>query len=300
MNHLRLPFVLVLALSTACGGTDGADDEPTVVAVDRFSQEAGNKNVRDGTQGLPGPNEPIDFDQPMFWTEGLGPAGEPISYYEFDIQRSIPSSMYVFTRDGVPLEGQGSIIDLIPGDDGYTDFWRIVEVSAPADYEVDSIRSLAALEQAGFPTNETNRVLNAPVVPKGSTARMRVGGGSAELQSAWYRDQIAYHFTFEEAPIELTEFDTVPVAYVFVAFNINPDQPGGGSDSGFLTEVDSGRTHNVLEFLPGDPGYSPLWMVQVYDNAEFDNVTDEPSARAATRFPGGTDLVNCPLRSAAP
>ena len=86
----------------------------------------------------------------------------------------------------------------------------------------------------------------------------------------------------------------VPTSPIFVTFNINPDEPGGGPPSGFMTEMDGVQTHNVLATLPGDTGYSPLWEVIPYDNTSFASVSDLPSAMAASNF-GTAALVNCPV-----
>ncbi|MBD3289750.1 DNRLRE domain-containing protein, partial [candidate division KSB1 bacterium] len=95
--------------------------------IDRFSEDAGNLFVRDDTNGLPGPNEPIDFDMAPFITKGLGPNGEFISYYNFDVQPTVPAPIYVLFREGedAPVAGQMNIIDVVPGDEGYNDFWHV-------------------------------------------------------------------------------------------------------------------------------------------------------------------------------
>ena len=53
------------------------------VAVDRFSEDAGTLFVRDGSNGLPAANVPIDFDQGPFITQGLSPMGDIVRYYNF-------------------------------------------------------------------------------------------------------------------------------------------------------------------------------------------------------------------------
>ena len=56
-------------------------------------------------------------------------------------------------------------------------------------------------------------------------------------------------------------------------------------------------SRNVIDTLPSDPGYSPLWDVDVYDNASFDSVHDLASAQAAPVLGIGVALVNlnCPV-----
>ena len=110
----------------------------------------------------------------------------------------------------------------------------------------------------------------------------------------WYRDQVVNYFSFEEAPLTLTG-GAVPVSPIYVTFNVNPDQPSGGPPSGFRTEDGSAQTHNVLGTVPGNPSYSPLWSVNVYDNADFADVGDLASAQAAHILASGVATVNCPV-----
>jgi hypothetical protein len=53
---------------------------------------------------------------------------------------------------------------------------------------------------------------------------------------------------------------------------------------------------NVAASLPGDADYSPLWSVTIYDNADFDSVSDLSSALDAAPV-GPGPLVNCPIVS---
>src|SRR5690606_32247092 len=102
------------------------------------------------------------------------------------------------------------------------------------------------------------------------------------------------YFTFEEAGLS---GESVPLSPIYVTFNVNPDEDGGGPASGFVTEPDSGQTHNVVATLPDDEGYSPLWFVNVYDNAAFDDVSDLQSAMDADQLAQGVASVNCPIVS---
>lgn len=191
-----------------------------------------------------------------------------------------------------PLPGQLNIIDVVPGDPGYSDFWRVHKVTVPAGYLPNTVTSLAEITARGFTVEPTTTLVNCPVVPEGSKASLRVGGGSAGLVKGWYKDQVVTYFSFEEAPLMGT---TVPSSPIYVTFNVNPDQPGGGPASGFVTEPGGDQTHNVVATLPGDVGYSPLWLVNVYDNAAFSTVKDLPTAMAAPSKAEGVAKVNCPI-----
>jgi len=268
-------------------------------AIDRFSPNAGTLMVRDASNGLPGPNEPIDFDQGPFITRGLGPNGEHVAYYNFDVMSTTPAPIYVLFRSGEmnPVDGQLNIVDVIPGDEGYSDFWQIVKVTVPEDYLANSVTSLSQIREAGYPMEKTDMLVNCPIVPNGSTARMRAGDESADLHMGWYRGQVVTYFTFEEHALKATADGEVPVSPIYVTFNVNPDQPGGGPPSGFVTESGTAQTHNVVQTLPGDAGYSPLWLVNVYDNADFADVRNLATIGSANVIATGVATVNCPIVS---
>jgi hypothetical protein len=268
--------------------------------IDRFSEAAGSLMVRTDANGLPGADEPVDFDQGPFVTQGLGPDGAVVRYYNFDVQSTTPAPIYVLFREGedTPVDGQLNVVDAIPGDEGYDDFWQVHRVAVPTDYEANTVTSLQALEAAGFEMTATDTLVNCPVVPAGSTASMRFGDGTAELVDGWYRDSVVSYFEFSEAPLTVTD-GSVPLSPIYVTFNRNPGQDGGGPASGFVTEDDGAQTHNVVATVPGDDSYSSLWLVNVYDNADFETVSDLGSATDATQLAAGVATVNCPVVSVA-
>src|SRR5262249_1936381 len=85
------------------------------VAVDRFTDQAGMLQRRSASPSLPGPNQPVNFDQGPFITQGLGPHGEKVRYYNFDVQPTAPAPIYVLFRTGesTPVAGQLNIVDVI-------------------------------------------------------------------------------------------------------------------------------------------------------------------------------------------
>ena len=89
--------------------------------------------------------------------------------------------------------------------------------------------------------------------------------------------------SFDEASIAI-KGTFVPYSVIYVCFDETQD---------FCREED-GRTHNILATLPGDPLYSPLWDVSVYDAAQFDTVTDLDAALAVPAI-DNLPMVNCPL-----
>jgi len=291
------PTALALSsLITACGADAGAtatdpDTAPRAM-VDRFSASAGHLMVRADGNDLPAPGAPIAFDRAPFITTGLSPSGQATRYYNFDVQPTAPASIYVLAHDGQPIAGQLNIVDVVPGSAGYSDFWQVVMVEVPDDYVANSITSLTAIVAEALPMTATEALVNCPIVPEGSTAALRFGGAAAPLHRGWYRDQLVTYFTFEEKALTGT---TVPTSPIYVTFNVNPGLDGGGPPSGFVTELGSTRTHNVVATTPSSAGYSPLWAVQIYDNTAFPTVSDLATAQQATVLVADAATVNCPV-----
>ena len=266
-------------------------------AVDRFSMAAGTLMVRDASNGLPGANEPINFDQAPFITKGFGPNGELVEYYNFDVMPTTSAPIYVLFKNGesTPVANQLNIVDVIPGNATYNDFWHVVKVNVPTDYVANTVTSVSEILAKGYATESTNMIVNCPIVPFGSTATKRVGGGETGLIAGWYNDKVIYYFTFSEAEIMATSNGQVPVSPIYVTFNINPDMPNGGPASGFMTEMGNDQTHNVIFTIPADAGYSPLWSVSVYNNQDFGSVMCAMTAGSANVLGADVMTVNCPV-----
>jgi hypothetical protein len=299
--RLRSLATLVSVSFLACGGSDDAlgvqpllPENAQDVPIDRFAAGVGMLQVRSEANGLPEAGEPVDFDQAPFITHGLGPDGESVAYYNFDVQPATPAPIYALFREGetTPVPGQLNVVDTIPGAPGYNDFWQIQRVRVPANYEANTLTSLEQIRAAGYAIEATREIVNCPVVPRGSTARQRLEQGDAGLSRGWYRGRVVYYFNFAEHGLT---GDQVPLADIFVTFNVNPGTDGGGPASGFKTEAGTQQTHNVLTALPADAGYSPLWAVDPYDNADFEQVNDLASVAQAQVLARNVAQVNCPV-----
>ncbi len=306
MKNLRTYFLLLLAVAGLASCSD--DDSPAVeihdpntaakVSVDRFSAAAGHLMVRNASNGLPAANTAVNFDVAPFITKGLGPSGETVEYYNFDVQPSTPAAIYVFFAEGAstPLAGQLNVINVIPGDVGYNDFWQVVKVIVPASYKANQFASEAEILASGYDTEVTTMLVNCPVVPEGSTASKRIGVGSTGLIKGWYKEMVVSYFSFEEKAITASG-GLVPTSPIYVCFNINPADAGGGPASGFKTEMGTDKTHNVVATVPMMAAYSPLWLVNAFDNADFVQVSNLTTAEDATSVGSGLALVNCPVVS---
>ena len=269
-----------------------------VVSVDRFSATAAHLQLRTATNGLPAANVAVNFDQAPFITTGLTPSGQVVEYYNFDIQPTAPAPIWVCFKSGqtTPVSGQLNIIDVIPGDGGYNDFWQVYKVTVPDDFVANTVSSYADIIAKGYSITKTTDIVNCPVVPKGSTAAKRfLSTEDAGLTKGWYKGKLVFYFNFLEKALSATSGGLVPLSPIYVTFNINPDQPNGGPASGFKMEAGNIQTHNVIGTVPTDGSYSPLWIVKVYDNTAFSSVSNLSTATAATLIVPDAGNVNCPV-----
>jgi hypothetical protein len=274
---------------------EASDPERAPVAsVDRFSDTAGTLLRRSADKRLPGPNEPIDFDAQPLNTLGLSPSGEPVLYYHLDVQSTTPAPVYILYRDGEdkPVAGQLHVIDTLPGEKGYNDFRDVWKVEVPKSYVANTITDAAALAKSGYRIERTPKLINMPVMPDESHASVRFKGGQSQLQSAWYKGEIAKYLLFDEAPLSVSGGE-VPVSPIYDGFTINPGEPNGGTT--FRMEPNSMQTHNIVASVPGDKDYSPLWLRIVYDSAAWNKVHDLETAQNAKVIPAETLLINCPI-----
>lgn len=297
--------VMVLALN-ACSSSDDKNGTPAAmpldpataasVRVDRFSDAAGHLQKRSDSPSLPGPNEAVDFDQGPFITEGFGPAGEIIKYYNFDVQPTKPAPIYVPMKKGKPVDGQLNIVGVLPGDEDYNDFWQVVAVSVPDSYVANTLTSVDDVDASGYDREATDMIVNCPIVPEGSTASLRAEGDKSGtgLTRGWYEGKLVHYFNFgeKEGGLKATG-GRVPLSPIYVTFNDDTKGPA----SGFKTEGDEMQTHNVTATLPTSPAYSPLWAVTPYPSAQFDSVSDIATAATAAGSGEVAADVNCPIVS---
>jgi hypothetical protein len=307
----KILLMVLMTIFFACNTDDDimlpTPNDPNTaekVSVDRFSPAAGHLFLRNETNGLPGANEAINFDQGPFITQGLGPDGQLVKYYNFDVLPTMSAPIFVLFKEGedMPVPGQLNIIDVIPGDANYNDFWHVHKVTVPNYYVANTVASVQEIMDMGYPIVQTDMLVNCPVVPEGSTASLRFNSSEPTgLIKGWYKEKVVFYFTFEEKMLTATPTTSghpeVPISEILVTFNINPDQPNGGPDSGFLMESGSLQTHNVVQTIPTDSDYSPLWDVDVYDNVDFGNVNNWATATSSNILAVGVALVNCPVVS---
>ena len=302
LSTLTISAILLLIFSCSKthskpGASPKNPDNAEIVSIDRFSADAGHLQVRNASNGLPAANASVNFDNGPFITIGLTSDGKIASYYNFDIHPSTPAPIYVLYKknQSQQVQGQLNIVNVIPGDKDYNDFWQVNKVTVPDDYVANTVTSLQEIMNAGWQIEETNQLVNCPIVPKGSTASLRFSGTDNGLTRGWYNGRVVYYFNFSEKALQVTSSGEIPIASIYVSFNVNPGETGGGPTSGFMTEPGSSQTHNVVTVVPTDAAYSPLWKVIVYDNKEFNIVNNFSSLAGATILVPDAGDVNCPI-----
>lgn len=170
--------------------------------------------------------------------------GEDVSYYDYGVQPNVAVPILAFFQADSPddpVPDQRNIIDAIPGQPGYSDFWRVYKVLVPDDYVANSIRSLEDAFASGYAIEETGLVVNCPVVNPDAT----LTGSSAEPILGWYRGRDVFYF--DHGVRSATEGSVVLDAPIYAFFREDGSAVAG--------------QRNVIDVLPGMAGYSDLWRV---------------------------------------
>jgi plastocyanin len=179
------------------------------------------------------------------------------------------------------VEGQHNIIDVVPGDAGYSDLWNINMVTAPSDYVAETLKSAADVMSSGYPVQPTDILVNCPIVPPGSTTET-----GTTLTQGWYEGQKVYYFDYGPNP------DTTAPIYALIT----------GMDAQGNPQFVEGQ-HNIIDVVPGDEGYSAFWLVNLV-TVPSDYVAETLKSAADVMASGypmiETDiLVNCPVINVA-
>lgn len=181
--------------------------------------------------------------------------------------------------DGNPqfVEGQHNIVDVVPGDGGYSDLWEVMLVTVPEDYEPDSIRSAAEVQAAGYEITAPGMFVNCPIVPQGTMLE----GGEALVQG-WYKGEAVFYPDFGANP---------PSALPIWAFVTGMDADGN-------PQFVEGQ-NNVIDSVPDDEGYSAFWrvnLVTVDEGYEANSITSAQGVQDSGFEIAETDMVvNCPV-----
>ena len=211
-----------------------------------------------------------------------------VTYLDYGPQPTVAIPILVFFQaasPATPVSGQRNIIDSIPGQPGYSDFWRVHKVLVPSGYVVNTIRSLADAVASGYAIEITDIVVNCPVVNPGAT----IAGSSAVPVMGWYRDRDVFYF--DEGTRSPSDGSVVESAPIYAFFHADDTAVAG--------------QRNVIDALPGQAGYSDLWKVVkvVVDGTYVANSLKDARSILAARDSGAVTLesttitVNCPVVS---
>jgi hypothetical protein len=239
------------------------------------------------TLSVPGSAQGQTYGLTQGWYEG-----RQTFYYDFgantqateDGEQIITAPIYVlingFDDEGNPMmvEGQHNIVGVVPGDPGYSDLWEVTFVTVPAGYEANTFTSVEDVLDSGYEMTVPGVLVNCPIVPERST----LSEGGAPLVQGWYEGEAIYYFDFGP-----NSRDTAPI-YAFIT----------GIDGEGNPQFVEGQA-NVIGVIPGDPGYSAFWYVNLvtvpadYEANSITSVEEVLSSGYDISQPGL--LVNCPV-----
>jgi hypothetical protein len=169
---------------------------------------------------------------------------------------------------------QHNVVDVVPGEKAYTPLWRLTTVTFKRGAKKVLIKSadqVRALKRAGKITvKRTNTIVNCPVL----------GFGQAKV-AGYYKGQTIHYL--DDGPVKLRPGNAV--APLWSVTNGTADQ------------------HNVIDVVPGDKGYSPLWsinMVTWNPGAQKRTLTSAADVKAAqdkgeVTVKASDLVVNCPV-----
>ena len=145
-----------------------------------------------------------------------------------------------FNEDGSPqmIEGHRTMLDVVPGDEGYSDLWAVQFVVVPEGTDSESIHSLSDLEASGLEIVPSGMLVNCPIVPGDATVESGHG-----VHATWYRGETTHYFDMGLSPA------TPGHAYVFVTGLDEAGRPAGVVGTPVLAgdlENDFWRLHYVI------------------------------------------------------
>lgn len=205
--------------------------------------------------------------------------------------------MYVLVdREGQPI--QQPIIDVIPGDAGYSPWWRIVMVTVTDAYAGENIWSRDAIDtgvRMGLLEDPvpTETVVTCPVVR--SDVRVQVAKDGTTVAPTWaiYRNQRVDWIRFQSDIAVPVEDRRMPIAPFFVFQRIDEPFPLVELDAGFDLDGDGSlaASNNIFQFDITEVGYTPFWYpVRVRTVSDFVSI-DTASTAEDLEFTSGDDFL---------
>lgn len=224
--------------------------------------------------------------------------GHPVRYWNVDGANTdlIVPAYRIVKPNGIQVGAM--IIDALPGEAGYSPWWRIYEATTTTAYQDEVIGSrdgIDAAVRAGLLTEPTAtaEVINAPVATDAVVTSTQTGGGDGPNQwhkeAIWYRGMRAHWLRFPDVFETKTRGDRkMPVYPVYILQRINEAFPLYE----FATSVDVDgderldNSNNVFAadipeegYETMDIEYSPLWAAYlVRVTADYPSIDSTTSA----------------------
>jgi hypothetical protein len=177
-----------------------------------------------------------------------------------------------------PVPEQYNIVDVVPGDQGYSDLWQVNFVTVPAGYVANTLKSGDEVRKSGYAVKVPGLLVNCPVVPLNS----KLAESTPGITHGWYKGQEIHYFDFGP------NTDRTAPIYAFIT----------GMDAAGNPQFVEGQ-HNIIDVIPGDAGYSAFWdlhLVQVPAGYKANSITSMAQVTASgytIAHPG--IVVNCPV-----
>lgn len=223
-----------------------------------------------------------------------------------NVPRKALADLYLF-MNGIsgpnPFGFQRNVIDSVPGEPGYSPLWLhtfVMWKDTSKARELKSEEEIQTAAKAGDVTLEASKlVINCPVLPSGKTnfpiVTGWVDGKSVDYTLQEISDPMVTQLMTDKTQFPLTTVATltdVPqVANLYLFMN------------GIAGPNPFGFQRNVIDSVPGEPGYSPLWLhtfVKWNDPSKARELKSEEEIRAAASA-GEVTLeatklvINCPV-----
>lgn len=202
-----------------------------------------------------------------------------------DVPDFIVPYYIVMTPDG---NTQRPVFDVIPGDGGYSPWWRITVVRTTPKYNGERIWSRAAVD-AGVklgilePPEDTKIVVTAPIVKRDARIQVDPMGTTVEPSWGWFRNERVSLVIFDSNIEVPTDTRKMPRAPVYVFQRVNQNFPLFERAIG--TDLDGDgkliSSNNIYTVKNGEPGYTPMWYpINVRTVEDYVSIDTETASTA--------------------
>jgi hypothetical protein len=201
--------------------------------------------------------------------------GQGVRYLDLGPVRLLPGNrvapIWAFTNG---TKRQRNVIDTVPGRADYTPLWRVTMVTWKAGVRPRTLRSAAAVRAAvragHVRLRRTSTVVNCPVL----------GFGQKKVIGFYRGNEVAY---LDLGPVRLRAGNQTAPIWAFA----------NGAEG----------QANVIDVVPGDEGYSPLWTVEMVTWTvgvaprvlRSREEIEEAAAAGEVTIQKSSIVVNCPV-----